>query len=332
MVKKGRAMGINDPPEIKLARRILAKHSLSIPFDIERLVSTYAEIIHKEIPYEGIDGVSLNIKTPGKFPKVIVNTSLPRKRQLFTLAHELGHIIIPWHLGTIIDDIYSQSYKDFIYSQLEQEANRFAAELLMPFDWLVRNMEKCNGDYALLHSTIAISSGVSDHAAAIRLTDTLPQNIIYVAVKSGFVLHSGCTAKTHAFPQKAIEIFNENPYPYVDSHTKYQTNSCCYHWWKISDEVEVSSEDKREWREILDKIVNDINPSLEGAAYYKKSINGIIAHANGIVKLRGNHNINSVTSACINRLRRPELQDLTTHPDFEIFVKAKVADLFNKKK
>src|SRR6056297_2782991 len=194
MVRERRIMGVEDFPEIKLARRLFKKHSLSVPFDIDKLVSNYGDIIYKIIPFEGIDGVSINIKVPGKFPKIIVNTSLPSKRQLFTKAHELGHIIIPWHIGTIVDDIYSQGYKNYIYSELEHEANRFAAELLMPKDWLMDYAVKFKDNYAQLHQTIATESGVSDYAAAIRLIENLPKNIIYIAVENGYVKHSGKTA------------------------------------------------------------------------------------------------------------------------------------------
>jgi Zn-dependent peptidase ImmA (M78 family) len=324
-------MGLEDLPEIKMAKRLFAKHSLSIPFDIDNLVSNYGVIIYKNIPFDGIDGVSINIKVPGKFPKIIVNTSLPPKRQLFTKAHELGHIIIPWHLGTIVDDIYSQGYKDFVYSEIEHEANRFAAELLMPTDWVKKSVIKFKDDYARLHQIIAEKSGVSDYAAAIRLIEILPQNIIYSAVENGYVKHSGRTANTDAYLQDNNKIFKKDFYPYFDSYTKYHSNSITYHWWKISDEVDIATEDKREWREILDDIAKDINPT-EGVAQFKKSINGIIAHANGKVKRHSNYNVNTVISACISRLRREGLESFTNHTDFESFIKIKVTDLVNKKK
>lgn len=324
-------MGLDEFPEVKLARKILAKHSLKIPFDIVKLVKEYANLLYKEIPFVGIDGVSINIKVPGKTPTIIVNTSLPPKRQLFTLAHELGHIIIPWHLGTIVDDIYSQSYKDYQYSLLEQEANRFAAELLMPLDWVLTILEEVNGDIALLHRTIATDSGASDQSAAIRLIETLPQSIIYTAEENGTVLHTGKTDQTDAFLQENGGSFSSNFYPYIDSYSTNRVGSICYHWWQISTEIDILLEDNRTWREILNQIAKDINPS-EGEEQFKKSINGIVAHAHGKIKLHGNYNINSVISACIYRLRRTELNSFTSHPDFEAFVKMKVEDMFNKKK
>lgn len=55
----------------------------------------------------------------------------PRSRQRFTIGHELGHFLLPWHRQTTFqcttEDISSGSKKDW-----EVQANQFAAELLMP--------------------------------------------------------------------------------------------------------------------------------------------------------------------------------------------------------
>lgn len=168
-------MGLKVPAEVKMARRILQNHSLSIPFDLDALVAQYAEVIYKTIPLEGVDGICLNLKKPGKFPKVIVNESSPRTRQKFTLAHELGHIIIPWHLGTIVDEIdisnrntaTGKQYRDF-----EKEANRFASELLMPLDWILSLFHK-NHDSSFLILQACEHCGVSEAAAEIRVKNAL---------------------------------------------------------------------------------------------------------------------------------------------------------------
>jgi len=169
MAKGRRVMGLVVQPEIKLALRIIEKHSLKIPIDFDKLVSEYANLIYKHIPIEGVDGVSLNLKVPGKKPTIIVDSNLPKTRQLFTLVHELGHVIIPWHLGTIVDEFHSEYYNYIVYSELEQEANRFAAELLMPGEWVLSEFEKCNYNLASFHENLVRLACVSDQAASIRL-------------------------------------------------------------------------------------------------------------------------------------------------------------------
>src|ERR1035437_2170126 len=241
MVKRRKTLVMTEAPEIKLARRIIEKHSITVPFNLEDLVRQYATLIYKSIPITKVDGVSLNLKVPGKTPTIIVNADLPAKRQLFTLAHEFGRIIIPWHLGTIVDDLYSQSYKDFIYIIQEQEANRFAAELLMPKEWVLSEYKVINDDLAALHIKIAHNSGVSDHAAAIHLIETLPPNIIYIAEENSIVLHSGRTAGTKASLQDEGDNFLVDFYPYIDNYSNHTVIAIRYHWWKLSSKIDRKS-------------------------------------------------------------------------------------------
>ena len=154
---------------IKMACRIIKKHALTVPFDLDELVSKYADLKYMPIPIGGVDGTCVHLKTPGKRTKVIVNTNAPRTRQKFTLAHELGHIIIPWHCGTIVDDVQAMNPNDQSrYAQIEREANYFASELLMPYDWML-SLYKQNPDREYLSTQLCIHCGVSEEAAQIRV-------------------------------------------------------------------------------------------------------------------------------------------------------------------
>lgn len=320
-------MGIADLPEIKLARRIIKKHNLTIPFDLDGLIREYAKLIYKEIPIRGVDGVSVNLKVPGKRPTIIVNSSLPSARRKFTLAHELGHIIIPWHLGTIVDELYTQEYKAYAYSLIEREANGFAAELLLPRDWILEHVRNYN-TIALFHADAVRISGMSDQAAAIRLIDTLPSNIIYVA-ELWNVLHSGKTNGTPAHLPLPGERFDKKRYPYFDEYDLYQGGNN-YHWWKLSNKIEIDVEDSRTWKEILLDMLSEIYPvnQIEQA---RKSINGIMAAAHANVKRTDDYSVDSVTMACIHSLRRPDFNKFSLHGDFEKFVKLRSMDFFKSK-
>ena len=63
-----------------------------------------------------VDGLS---QWSGAYPVVLVNAGAPTDRKRLTLAHELGHLVL--HTTFVDDDV-------------ELQANRFAAELLMPAD------------------------------------------------------------------------------------------------------------------------------------------------------------------------------------------------------
>jgi Zn-dependent peptidase ImmA (M78 family) len=166
---KGGAFELSEYSEVNMARRLLQKQRLTPPIDVLALIQQYADVIFRPIPIEKVDGVCLDLKVAGKRPRVIVNSNKPKRRQVFTLAHELGHIIIPWHVGTIPDIINFSPEElhelpaEYIasaltdlgrYSQTEREANRFASELLMPEQW-VKDQISQQDDLAQLHRTIS---------------------------------------------------------------------------------------------------------------------------------------------------------------------------------
>jgi len=320
-------MGLIEAPEIKLARRIIAKHSIKLPYKLSNIVKLYADIIFIPIPIPCVDGVSLNLNIPGKKPKIIINSNLPLERKLFTLAHQFGHIIIPWHQGTIVDDVFNQSYKDFYYAQLEQEANRFAIELIMPKDWILNRYKQNSTNLATLHMEIAIKARVSGLVAATKLIEILPPQIIYTAEENGKVIHSGKTEKTYAFTQDKGTIISENFYPYIQNYSSHQIGTIIYHWWTLSPKIEIHFQDKRTSREIINKIMHEIQPP-EGISTLKSKIKSIIGYTFIIAKSEKEYSKESLHSAIIYTLQRPQFSAFTSHPDFEAFVKTRVNDFF----
>lgn len=67
----------------------------------------------ESVPLDAVSGCR-----PGEDPVVLLNAGTPAERQRFTLAHELGHMVM----------------HQVPHPEQEKQANRFAAELLMPFD------------------------------------------------------------------------------------------------------------------------------------------------------------------------------------------------------
>ena len=63
---------------------------------------------------------------------VAINMNRPITRQRFTAAHELGHMLLHKQSNVLFMDTRTQ----FVTSKFEQEANKFAAELLISDDIL----------------------------------------------------------------------------------------------------------------------------------------------------------------------------------------------------
>ena len=68
-----------------------------------------------------------------EFPVIYVNNSTPHTRQIFTLFHELAHILLSTGGITIIDDSYV-SILEGQNKKIEVFCNAFAAEILVPMD------------------------------------------------------------------------------------------------------------------------------------------------------------------------------------------------------
>ncbi|MET0081142.1 MAG: ImmA/IrrE family metallo-endopeptidase [Candidatus Thiodiazotropha lotti] len=310
-----------DHPEARIARRLVQRLELSPPVDIKSLVHSYAELSFKKIPEACIDGICLNLKVSGKRPTVIVNSDNPPNRKRFTLAHELGHILIPWHLGSIIDNLdVEESSTIYDYWQMEKEANTFAAEVLMPYEW-VDNLTDDVENLAESHKTIAQDCEVSGLAAALRLISFFEPGVVYAVTSGGAVEYSGRSEGTIASALPWNTPFSPKSYSYAQDHHTAKLGTSTLHWWILPSEVPVEDVDSRTWRELVDRIVSDICKSDDDARKLKQSVNGVMGYANSMAKRSSNYSPDAVASASFQRFfDRSEYKAFVAHRDFKTYV------------
>lgn len=122
--------------------QIIAKYQAQAPVDIVAIATDLGVNVWetKSLP-DSISGKIFRDPLNGGSStfSILVNAnhSLPRKR--FTIAHEIGHFVLHRHRlesGELIDDAM---YRSGVTAQEETEANRFAANLLMPYP-LIRSL------------------------------------------------------------------------------------------------------------------------------------------------------------------------------------------------
>jgi Zn-dependent peptidase ImmA (M78 family) len=115
--------------ERDLADRLLRKHWAGRPLPIDPAHIARAEGLHVQaLPQEDL-ALSGSYRRAGDQAAVFVNPEEPSVRQRFTVAHELGHHFLG-HGNRFRDS--SASFSASTFDPVEAEANRFAAELLMP--------------------------------------------------------------------------------------------------------------------------------------------------------------------------------------------------------
>jgi len=323
-------MEIEPSVPVKLARRVVDKYGLEPPINVEKLVSERAKLVFATIPVSGVDGVCLNLKVLGKEQTVIVNAQNPKSRQRFTLAHELGHILIPWHTGSVVDHLDPEETGGIEgYWEMEQEANAFAAELLMPSNWVKDTISKTE-DLAMVHRRVAKECDVSLHAAAIRLVNILPKNVVYAVARDGVVEFAGRSEGTLANTMPYDRPFNPDAYDYAESHYTVTYAGREVHWWKLPQRISIRDADGRDWRTILDEIVDDLGLADEDEQSFKNSVNGVVAYANSVAKRSTDYSVATVMAACIQRFKdRADFKAFARHPAFETFIVKKAEALVN---
>jgi Zn-dependent peptidase ImmA (M78 family) len=164
-------------PRYNLARRKAAEllkagsvHEAPVP------VEMLAERTGAVIRYEPFDGKLSGMLYRSEGGAVIgVNSLHPTVRQRFSIAHEIGHLLL--HQPELhVDEHAFVAFRDLESSKAsdpaEIEANQFAAALLMPTELLLKRIAQLgdNPDVSDAIHTLAQTFQVSQEAMTIRLS------------------------------------------------------------------------------------------------------------------------------------------------------------------
>lgn len=122
-------------PEIRIAQLLLQRTGLRPPVPVHDLLRERADVERVAIP-GSVDALVIR-RVRVTRPRVILNAlRLNMNRERFTVAHELGHLILPWQTETVFCHTEETlTTNDDVYRAIESEANRFAGELLVPVEW-----------------------------------------------------------------------------------------------------------------------------------------------------------------------------------------------------
>lgn len=165
-----------------LAKRKVEQYGLVPPVNLYPVFESINVEIVEESNYLGIEAYSKLDNNP----KVIINPEItyyePRKQ--FTLAHELGHIFIPWHNGDIkcnTDNHYVKIGGRRLLDTQELEANIFASDILMPVEWLKEIIDTNQYQtFDKLVEEISSRANTSIMACFYALEQVLPSGYIYL--------------------------------------------------------------------------------------------------------------------------------------------------------
>lgn len=106
------------------------------PVDVDAVAAWKGAVVRKAPLEQELSGL---LHRRGEQMVIGINTRHVPRRQRFTLAHEIGHWLLG-HGDTVVDKNPGVLRRDTVSSSAvdsdEIEANAFAAELLMPEEWI----------------------------------------------------------------------------------------------------------------------------------------------------------------------------------------------------
>lgn len=174
-------MPTRGPVRYALARKkaveLLTKGGVaSAPVPVEQLAKLAGAAIRYE-PFSGDDNLSGMVhRQPDGTAVIGVNSLHAETRQRFTIAHEIGHLLLHHDEQLHVDSSFPIGFRTVASSRAEDpkeiEANQFAAELLMPSALLTEDLKGRGLDLEddSTARMLAQRYGVSVHAMTIRLS------------------------------------------------------------------------------------------------------------------------------------------------------------------
>lgn len=267
--------------ERRLAAELVQREGLVPPVAVRQLVEQRATITIESIP-AGCDAVVIGIQ--GTTPEVILQPTANRRRERFTLGHELGHLVIPWHLGTLSCHVDATDVVgDYLHSMSESEANRFAADLLVPQAWL-RSLFNDSDQLPEVFERLS-EAEVSAHVACLQLVRTLATGWLFAIVDDDDrVILSGRSADTDVPSPRKLEPIPASFDRFCDEAHHLRHGSRTVHWWHAGAEVVAEMPvDERTSTEVLRELTRRHTSTDAAAQRLFMRINGVTGYAYGRV-------------------------------------------------
>ncbi|MGP0089730.1 MAG: ImmA/IrrE family metallo-endopeptidase [Xanthobacteraceae bacterium] len=182
-------------PEGLVARILKVEPNLPIPVPLQRICRELDIVEIRPLETAGFEGGL--IADTERSEGVILVKDGHRFRQRFTIAHELGHFLIPAHMpdtpGRFLcsrEDLQLLTPKENDRrSQMEVEANRFASLILMPPPELRKRLSKQTPD--LQHVVkLAGEFEVSKQAMSRAYADHHEEPVAIIVIQNGKILWS----------------------------------------------------------------------------------------------------------------------------------------------
>lgn len=319
----------------RLARQVAAEGRLVPPIDIDALVARYAEVENCVFPTE-CDAIVLHVSS-GR-TRIIVNAGRgAANRRRFTLAHELGHILIPWQTGSFFchAQLDTEEVGDS-FGQMEREANEFAAELLLPESWVAERLNMCDMGLANCIGQMAQFAEVSPITAVIASGRHLKADTLAAVVDDDNRIEYFVTSlDAYVGGLGRGDEFDPESFSGAKEISAFEFGRKAIRCVVFSGSIDIASADAlgRESREILEGILIAVEGDEATRASMRQSINGVIGNVNS--RLRERWTSGEIRAGLSNAFgrkgKRPQIAVAVQHPEFTVFLDAKAIELSTRR-
>ncbi len=288
--------------------------------DIAALLGELADLSSVDWPFSTVDAIML--RRPGKRPDVYYKPVDDRGlRQRFTLAHELGHLRLAWHIGNKACSIPTNG-PGLLRTRRpeEQEADVFASCILVPNRWL-RDLSASYGDNMNDLLSELRSAQVSTKASILALRRMLPAGWVF-QINGQEPVHSRGTALP-AFAG-ALTV-RRNLDHEASSSGRLDLHGNTVRWWRLTGSYGLPDEDEdpRTTTELLRSAIRAHEPDHHNAVHLERVANGIVG---GGTRDDAGKPAGELYASLLYRFRKLAVQEILTHPDFHMWLARKARD------
>ncbi len=184
---------------------------MPIPVPVEQVAAELDISDIEELTTDGFVG-ALVTDTARSFGAILVASGMHNVRRRFTIGHELGHFLCPWHkprhgdrfLCSTADMVNASTARRDAAQRMEVEANRFAAGLLLPEKSFLQNIRKKSGPDIEHILELAIKYDTSKEATARRYAE----------------LHDGPCGVVISQNGKVLRFYKNPDFPWIEPYRK----------------------------------------------------------------------------------------------------------------
>jgi hypothetical protein len=315
------------PPQ-RYARTLARALKLTVPVDVEGILNDRAEVEYDAFP-AGVECDAVVLRKQGHRARVVINQRAHGNRIRFTIAHELGHIVLPWQIGTLFCHAkITYRPSDGLVGEIEKDAHQFASELLVPEDWLRTRLPLTDPKPVLLSEAlveVAKTAQVSVIAAVLSAGRLMAPETLLVLTQDDLVTYAiSAPGAKYLAPDKDSRFVAED-YKLVGAglgRVTYANGKVLHVVHFHPTTTPASSVLSTPAKEILSEILQDLGAIGAERLKLQQVVAGVIGYANGLSGQ--DHPLSMLRQRFIGR---SELRGIVTHPRFGEFLIQKAEEL-----